>query len=344
MRFSVIIPVYNAARYLRDSLDTLCSQTFGDWEAICVDDGSDDESASILEEYARRDKRLKVVRQSNAGVSAARNRALDVAQGEYVLFLDADDGYAANALAVIDGCLSAWDCDLLKFCADEATTISKDSLCKAPVKWTRFDIATREGAVGAFEACGDLIAWNACYRRSTIGTIRFESISIGEDSIFGGAVFAKAERIAVIDSRCYQYRQHDASAIHVISLKHILSEIESCRIGYSKKSDWRWRGAVRRQALKRFRNSFLGKCYGRVLQLPEPERNTALQRYFDVGELITRDKKRYHWIFRLRSRALLNMFVYAPFKLRVLLLEFGFIRRLKATIRRLNTNSRSRVL
>ena len=96
--FSIIIPVYNVAQYLRECLDSVLAQTFGDWEAICVDDGSTDGSAAILDEYAAKDARFRVIHQENAGVSAARNAALDAAKGEFFLFLDGDDLLRNDAL------------------------------------------------------------------------------------------------------------------------------------------------------------------------------------------------------------------------------------------------------
>ena len=89
--FSIIIPVYNVELYLRECLDSVLLQTFGDWEAICVDDGATDDSGAILDGYALKDTRFKVIHQSNAGVSAARNAALDIAKGEWLCFLDSDD-------------------------------------------------------------------------------------------------------------------------------------------------------------------------------------------------------------------------------------------------------------
>lgn len=89
--FSIIIPVYNVAPYLRECLDSILSQTFMDWEAICVDDGSTDGSGAILDEYAARDSRIRVIHQPNAGVSAARNAALDIVRGKYFGFMDPDD-------------------------------------------------------------------------------------------------------------------------------------------------------------------------------------------------------------------------------------------------------------
>ena len=91
--FSIVIPVYNVAPYLRECLDSALAQTFSDWEAICVDDGSTDGSGEILDEYAAKDGRFKVIHQKNAGVSAARNFGIDAAVGEYVTFLDGDDAY-----------------------------------------------------------------------------------------------------------------------------------------------------------------------------------------------------------------------------------------------------------
>lgn len=98
MKFSIIIPIYNVEQYLRDCLDSVLNQTFSDWEAICVNDGSTDGSAAILEEYVVRDKRFKIVTQSNGGLSAARNTGMEVAEGDYIVFLDSDDWLELGAL------------------------------------------------------------------------------------------------------------------------------------------------------------------------------------------------------------------------------------------------------
>lgn len=90
-RFSIIIPVYNVAPYLRECLDSVLAQTFTDWEAICVDDGSMDGSGAILDEYAAKDERFKVFHQENRGVSATRQRGLELARGEYIGWVDSDD-------------------------------------------------------------------------------------------------------------------------------------------------------------------------------------------------------------------------------------------------------------
>lgn len=99
MKFSIVIPVYNVAPYLRECLDSILRQTEPDWECLCVDDGSTDGSGAILDEFASRDRRIMVRHQQNAGVSAARNVALDLAKGDVVCYVDADDWVESDWLA-----------------------------------------------------------------------------------------------------------------------------------------------------------------------------------------------------------------------------------------------------
>lgn len=106
---SIIIPVYNVEKYLRRCLDSVLNQTFADWEAICVNDGSPDNSADILAEYAARDSRFVVVTQKNGGLSDARNTGMKHATGKYIMYLDSDDFIhpqtmeIAHYMAVRDG-------------------------------------------------------------------------------------------------------------------------------------------------------------------------------------------------------------------------------------------------
>ena len=91
VQISVLIPVYNAEIYITRCLKSLSEQTFTDFEIICINDGSKDNSLSILQNYAKQEPRLRVFTQENAGVAATRNRLLETAQGKYIAFVDADD-------------------------------------------------------------------------------------------------------------------------------------------------------------------------------------------------------------------------------------------------------------
>ena len=98
---SIIIPCYNAEPYLAKCLSSVLQQTYPYWEAICVNDGSKDNTESILQQFAQKESRFKVISQSNAGVSAARNKALSVCEGEYICFVDSDDTIQANFLEAL---------------------------------------------------------------------------------------------------------------------------------------------------------------------------------------------------------------------------------------------------
>lgn len=101
MQISIIIPVYNASSYLRRCLDSVVAQTYVEWEAICVDDGSTDLSPLILEEYSKKNKRFRIFSQENGGAGKARNKGLKQAVGDYVFFLDSDDELEPSCLETL---------------------------------------------------------------------------------------------------------------------------------------------------------------------------------------------------------------------------------------------------
>ena len=98
---SIIVPVYNVEKYLRQCLDSIIAQTFADWECILVDDGSKDKSGSICDEYAQKDNRFKVIHKLNGGVSSARNLGIEEAKGKWLYFCDADDTLLPKALEIL---------------------------------------------------------------------------------------------------------------------------------------------------------------------------------------------------------------------------------------------------
>ena len=91
MKISVIVPVYNAERYLPRCIESILSQTYSDWQLVLVDDGSKDMSLKMCMSFAQKDKRILVIHQENAGAGAARNTGLSRAQGDYIVFIDSDD-------------------------------------------------------------------------------------------------------------------------------------------------------------------------------------------------------------------------------------------------------------
>ena len=112
-KISVIVPVYKAEHYLARCVDTLLAQTFDDFEAILVDDGSPDNSGAICDEYALKDKRVRVIHQPNAGVSMARQKGLDNARGEYVIHADPDDWVEPDMLKELYAKAKEEDADMV---------------------------------------------------------------------------------------------------------------------------------------------------------------------------------------------------------------------------------------
>lgn len=117
---SVVIPVYNVASFLPRCLDSVLNQTFSDWEAVCVNDGSTDASGEILAEYAARDSRIRVITKSNGGLSDARNVGTAAARGDYVLYLDSDDFIHRQTLEITHKLATQENADVVAFRYDRA--------------------------------------------------------------------------------------------------------------------------------------------------------------------------------------------------------------------------------
>lgn len=113
LKFSVIIPIYNMQDYLRTSLDSVINQTYPNIEIICVNDGSKDNSLSILEEYKTKDARIKIIDKQNGGVSSARNAGIEAATGDYIMFLDPDDMYDLTLCEKVAAKIKTDDSDIV---------------------------------------------------------------------------------------------------------------------------------------------------------------------------------------------------------------------------------------
>lgn len=109
---SVIVPVYRVENYIRECIDSILCQTFSDFELILVDDGSPDKSGEICDEYASKDARIKVIHQENAGQSASRNRGTEIAEGEYICFIDSDDIVNPIILEKLYSAVTEYDCGI----------------------------------------------------------------------------------------------------------------------------------------------------------------------------------------------------------------------------------------
>lgn len=224
-KFSIIIPVYNVAPYLRECLDSVLAQTFIDWEATCVDDGSTDGSGAILDEYAAKDARFHVIHQKNAGVSAARNAALDVAKGEWIAYLDADDVWHHEFLSEIADVIGRYsDCKLFR----HGVVRYRDGMpCGFGQSTARFDEIDISHGMSLADFCGHYFCQHV-YRRDLIGPVRFPCYLRGEDRVFfGSIVLTRCDKIAVSEAPRYGYRQRLGSAMNSVPSVQMLKD-EMC--------------------------------------------------------------------------------------------------------------------
>ena len=213
---SIIVPVYRAEAYLPACIDALAAQTRGDFEAIFVDDGSPDGSAAILEQAAKADPRIRVIRKENGGVSTARNAGIEAAQGKYLAFVDSDDLITPDFNSRMVDAAETYGADLV--------------LCG----YTRFrgtweqDHEPMQDPITVLERVEDLLlfyteprtnlfavsVWGKLYRADLIRAhnVRFDpAISYEEDNNFNADYFAHIRKTAVIKDCMYRYRQQEES-------------------------------------------------------------------------------------------------------------------------------------
>ena len=224
--FSIIIPVYNVAPYLRECLDSVLAQAFTDWEAICVDDGSTDGSGAILDEYAAKDERFRVVHKKNEGVGAARNSALDVAKGNWVCFLDGDDVWHKEFLATFSSAISKYPgerCFRVGYSRFSDGEVFGGGLPEV-VSFRKIDISK------SIEMHDFFFFFFFCYvySKDLFNGIRFPRYIRGEDRwVLNKIQLERLDAIVATDAQLYGYRQRSGSAMNSTpSLRVLCDEMD----------------------------------------------------------------------------------------------------------------------
>ena len=220
MKLSVVVPVYNVEAYLSACLDSLLEQGLSgsDYEIICVDDGSTDRSATILEDYAQRRPQITVIRQDNQGVSAARNTGLRAASGEYIYFSDADDLLERNVLASLYRLAAENRLDLLlfdyeRFADGTDAPVTGQTVDPGQLYLFQEPMKMRECS----KAPKWQVVWNYLVRLSVLREYELtfpEGVTVFEDAQFSFWLDRCAASCGYLDQKLYYYRLRENSALH----------------------------------------------------------------------------------------------------------------------------------
>lgn len=231
---SIVIPVYNAEKYIENCVKRIIAQKDIEFELILIDDGSKDNSLKICQEIAKQDNRIQVYTQSNMGVSEARNHGVRKSKGDYIYFMDADDFLVENALKIITECLQKEEIDLFMF---DYKKIRSEKEIENNISIQELHKENREtalekmvvGNVGGF-------VWNKIYKRTIIeeNDLIFDTkLNICEDLDFNIRYIMLCHKIASIDAKLYMYYQSNDSSYNKkdnmkwFSIKELIPKIES---------------------------------------------------------------------------------------------------------------------
>lgn len=211
-KISVIIPVYNVEKYLCECLDSVLAQTYTNLEIVLVDDGSTDSSGTICDKYAGKDSRIHVIHQKNGGLSAARNAGLNMAKGEYIAFVDADDLIHPQFLELMlngirqSGCpLSI--CCFRRFWKEEAIEFEHYDVIDFP-NWSKTALLAMLNDFHNDEALPAVVAWSKLYRAELFQNIRFPLGKWHEDEFIAHHILAQCDGAVFIQKPLYGYRQN----------------------------------------------------------------------------------------------------------------------------------------
>lgn len=199
-KVSIVVPVYNVDKYLKRCLNSLVEQTLDDIEIICVDDGSTDNSADILDKYSATYKKIKVIHEENHGVSMARNIGMDISSGDYIGFVDSDDCVSREMFLTLYNYATSYNVEIVQ--------------CESPTKGHGLELI--EASDMSLKALMDFkitnSVWNKLYKREVISNIRFPSdLRFAEDFDFVANVLIKSNRVLLIPEKLYYYETRELS-------------------------------------------------------------------------------------------------------------------------------------
>lgn len=202
-KVSIIVPIYNVQEYLTECIDSLVKQTYQNIEIILVDDGSTDSCLKICEKYHNKDNRVQVYHKSNGGISTARNLGLDVAEGEYIFFVDGDDYIELTTIEILVKFARCYEADI-------AMILKKDS----PYLEDKIMISDGIEMLIHILKISSFEAWGKLFRKELFSGVRFPEGKIFEDMYIIPIIFSKAKNNVLYHEGLYIYRIRENSIMH----------------------------------------------------------------------------------------------------------------------------------
>ena len=215
---SIIIPVYNAEKYLTQCLDSILFQTFEQWEALLIDDGSVDSSSAICNDFALIDGRFRIIRQENAGASAARNTGLDNARGKWIAFVDSDDWIVPEYVELMLQTASSQQADAV-FCN---CFVVRDHYSTPQFVYKDIKQLSSDELLKRFLTVSNVRSelWGKIFKSELLTSLRLNNhIRIGEDMLYLIALYyANSLKTSILTEPLYYYRQLDTSLMRTGNL------------------------------------------------------------------------------------------------------------------------------
>lgn len=216
-KISVIIPAYNAGRFLPECLDSVLAQSFSDFDVVVCDDGSTDDTAEIVGDYSKRDSRISYVHLDHVGAAAARNSGMERASSEYLYFLDADDMIASNALEVLHSAAETHAADVVVARSHYLNDVTKE---ESPIDFTMIDVACDVALRGDSLPSKPFQSfvgwpWDKLFRAEFISRhgLTFQNLRSSNDAFFVYIALCKASCIACVDGDLFTHRTNNGGSL-----------------------------------------------------------------------------------------------------------------------------------
>lgn len=214
---SIITPVYNVEKYLEKCIKSILGQSYSDFELLLIDDGSEDSSGLICDNYAKKDQRIKTYHISNLGCAAARNYGLDHSCGDYICFIDSDDYVHPDFLKILISLISEYSADIAM--CNYSNVDSQGTIIDNPPKSFTSEVSVYSSSEIAYEVYGNnfvpyVVVWNKLYTRKIWNILRFTQDIHCEDDAIIQKLFHLAEKTVFKDIDLYYYTHNDSGIMH----------------------------------------------------------------------------------------------------------------------------------